>query len=187
MNRVNPLLKAGLLAGGIVLLVVTYTFFVRDAIAEREQVNALLLQELENADKVGVLAMKVAELQAANSVGSGATIGTSGTQSVSAADLVLTADGLPPNELGLFFYGSGQVQLAMGNGFRCVNRISRLPVLSIDGAGLAQHSVDYDDPPGPALRILPGSSWNFQFWYRDPSGGGAGFNQTNGIEVPFCD
>lgn len=30
------------------------------------------------------------------------------------------------------------------------------------------------------------STWNLQFWYRDPLGGFTGFNFSDGIEVTFC-
>jgi hypothetical protein len=33
--------------------------------------------------------------------------------------------------------------------------------------------------------IQPGTSWNFQFWYRDPAGGGAGFNLSDAVMIPF--
>jgi len=26
----------------------------------------------------------------------------------------------------------------------------------------------------------------FQFWYRNPAGGGAGFNLSDSLAVPFC-
>ena len=32
----------------------------------------------------------------------------------------------------------------------------------------------------------PLSTWNFQFWYRDPLGGPAGFNFSAGLEVTSC-
>jgi hypothetical protein len=33
--------------------------------------------------------------------------------------------------------------------------------------------------------FTPGSSWNFQFWYRDPQAGGARFNLSNALHVDF--
>ena len=33
---------------------------------------------------------------------------------------------------------------------------------------------------------LGGSRWFFQYWFRDPEGGDAGFNLTDGLEVLFC-
>ena len=34
--------------------------------------------------------------------------------------------------------------------------------------------------------IVPGATWNFQGWYRDPAGPcGTGFNLTNGTSITF--
>ena len=38
---------------------------------------------------------------------------------------------------------------------------------------------------GPFV-VTPFSTWNFQFWHRDPLGGPAGFNFSDGLEVMFC-
>jgi hypothetical protein len=37
-----------------------------------------------------------------------------------------------------------------------------------------------------AGQITAGSTWNFQFWFRDPVAGGASFNLSDGLEVTFC-
>jgi hypothetical protein len=46
---------------------------------------------------------------------------------------------------------------------------------------------------GPLLEVMSGpghihpfATWNFQFWYRDPLGGPAGFNFSDGLEVTLC-
>ena len=47
--------------------------------------------------------------------------------------------------------------------------------------------LDITDPPSPSGQITVGSSWNFQFWYRDPAGpGGTGFNLSDGLHAIFC-
>ena len=45
--------------------------------------------------------------------------------------------------------------------------------------------LDFSTPPRSGGLIQPGSSWNFQFWYRD-SAGGNGFNFTDALSVNFC-
>jgi hypothetical protein len=41
--------------------------------------------------------------------------------------------------------------------------------------------------PRPGRRqITAGSTWNFQFWFRDPVAGGASFNLSDGLGVTFC-
>ena len=125
---------------------------------------------------------------APNSVGSGAVIGTSGTSSASLNALVLEATEAPAQQFGLFFYGPNQVQVAFGDGFRCVGgSLARLPIVLTDAGGQASWPLDLTMPPSAGDQITAGSSWNFQFWYRDPGAGGAGFNTSNAMKVTFCD
>ena len=121
----------------------------------------------------------------ANSFGPGALMGSSGSLSVAANSFGLSATGAPPGQPGIFYFGAGQTQVAFGNGFRCVaGQISRLlPPLSIDGAGNASRGVDFTTAPGNV--ITGGSVWNFQFWFRDPMGGAAQFNLSDGLNVSF--
>ena len=128
-----------------------------------------------------------------NSNGAGAIMAHSGSTSVAANDFVLTATGAASNQFGLFFYGAAQVQVPFGDGLRCVGAggvgMFRLnPALMTDPAGDALRGVDVTLPPassGPG-QIQPGDTWNFQFWYRDPSFGAAGFNLSDGLSVTFC-
>jgi len=49
-------------------------------------------------------------------------------------------------------------------------------------------NVDFNAAPmsfGAGL-VVPGSRWNFQFWYRDRSAGGATFNLSDALTVPIC-
>lgn len=122
-----------------------------------------------------------------NSTGSGASITATGSASIQAADLVLHASSCPPVQPGLFFYGTSQVQLPLGNGLRCVGgNVFRLAVVTTTPQGVAAHALDYDAPPQPAGRILPGSTWHFQYWYRDPQGGGARFNLSDARSIHFA-
>lgn len=123
-----------------------------------------------------------------NSAGPGALIGWSGSSSVAANDLVLEIQGSPPGRFGSFFYGPNQTQVPFGDGYRCAGGgVHRLGVTQSDAAGDASHALDITAPPVPAAQIEAGSWWNFQYWYRDPSGpGGSGFNLSNGLSVRFC-
>ncbi|MFT4540297.1 MAG: hypothetical protein ACI835_002747 [Planctomycetota bacterium] len=123
-----------------------------------------------------------------NSVGSGATIWFTGSTSISANDLTLRANGLPIQQFGIFYYGPNQLQAAFGEGFRCVGgSTTRLPVISSNIAGNVNFPFDIPNLPPTAGAITPGSNWNFQFWYRDPAGGGSSFNLTDALELTFCD
>ena len=127
-----------------------------------------------------------------NSVGPGALISHAGSASVSAADLVLQAASCPLNQFGLFYYGQAQLSLPFGNGLRCVggggHGIYRFAPVQTDGFGFVSMPVDFGTPPagsGPGALLAYGN-WNFQFWYRDPAGGGAQFNLSDALNVLFC-
>jgi hypothetical protein len=126
---------------------------------------------------------------AMNSTGAGAVITGIGTPNIANNDLVLSAEPCPPGEPGLFYYGPDQIQVPFGNGIRCVGgaagSIARLfPFAVADAQGVLSYAVDYSSAPanGP---ITAGSTYNFQAWFRDPAGGGSGFNLSDGLEVNF--
>jgi len=122
-----------------------------------------------------------------NSVGSGAEIGFAGTTSLAANDLVLTVQGGPPDQFALFYYGPNQISIPFGEGVRCVGGgIFRLNVVQFDMFGNGTYALDVTNPPQPSGQILEGSTWNFQCWYRDPSGGPSGFNFSDALEAVFC-
>jgi len=132
-------------------------------------------------------------MTAPNSAGSGSLISSTGTTSIANNDFALVAVGAAPNQFGLFYYGGGQIQAPFGDGFRCVGagaqgtyRIN--PAQSSDGAGMFTRAFNFTAPPFDAGggAVTAGSSWNFQYWFRDPAGpGGAGFNLSDGLNAVF--
>lgn len=130
-------------------------------------------------------------ISAPNSHSAGAQIGWSGSRSVSANDLVLEVTGCPPGQFGLFFYGPERASTPFGpNGYLNVGPgatgLFRLPLAQLtDGAGAVVRPLDFDASPmdAGAGAVVPGSTWSFQFWYRDPS---LGFNLSDALEVTFC-
>jgi hypothetical protein len=122
----------------------------------------------------------------ANSTGAAATLSWTGSTSVTANDLVLIATPVP-NQAGLFYYGPNQLDLPFGNGRRCVGgAVYRLDVHVASGNVLS-HALDITTPPGMGGQIQVGSSWNFQAWFRDPMGGGAAHDLSDGLEAVFTD
>ena len=88
-------------------------------------------------------------------------------------------DGLPDTP-GLLFYGPNQIQVSFGDGFRCVGgAVRRLPPHPGMGTSI---SIDLDLS---SLQVTPGVQSNFQYWFRDPMAGGAGFNLSNAVQVDF--
>ena len=119
----------------------------------------------------------------ANSTGSPAVISVGGSTSVGTNNFTLAA-GPVPNKPGLFFYGANQTDVPLGNGRLCVgNPQIRLSVVFGSG-NQAGTTYDLTQPPTAAGQITAGSTWNFQFWFRDP-GVGAEFDLSDAISVPF--
>lgn len=126
-----------------------------------------------------------------NSTGNVATISMTGSAEVSTNNMILHCLQAVPNKPGVFFYGPNQISTPFGDGVRCVGgQIFRLPPpLFTDAQGSASRLVDFGAPPtggGSPGTITAGSTWNFQFWYRDPAGGPGGFNLSNALAVTFC-
>ena len=120
-----------------------------------------------------------------NSVGPGALMSWGGSTDVADDDFTLVATGTVPSKPGLFFYGTGQTQVPVGNGFRCVDgSLFRLQAIFADGGGTATFPLDFSDLPNGG-DIMNGETWYFQWWYRD-SMVGAGYNFSDGICVEFC-
>ncbi|MCB9914798.1 MAG: hypothetical protein H6828_06560 [Planctomycetes bacterium] len=129
-----------------------------------------------------------------NSTGVGALLSATGTSSVTNDDLKLTVSSMPVNKFGVFYMGPNQIALPFGDGLRCVGgggvglfrynpplNSGAAGSISI-GPGLVAWSSGF--PPGGA--ITPGSTWQFQCWYRDPFGPcGQFFNLSNGYSVTF--
>ncbi len=123
---------------------------------------------------------------APNTVGGGAQIGFSGTGNVVLNDLQLFVYACPANTTGLFYAGTSALQTPFGNGFRCAGGSTlRLGLQTTDAFGDASQSVDWHALPGGAP--APGQVRNFQFWYRNPAAGGAGFNLSNALSVTVCE
>ena len=115
----------------------------------------------------------------------GATIELGGYPSLSSNDLSLRAYPLPDGQFGIFFTGVSQQSpsVPFGNGYRCVRTLGlqRLnPAVQIQ-SWEANRALDLNAAPLNTLQA--GDTRYFQFWYRDPSAGGAAFNLTDGLEL----
>ena len=124
-----------------------------------------------------------------NSAGSGAIISSTGSGSITDNNFGIAAAGLPPNQPGIFFYGNLQTSSPFGQGTLCVSGTGGVirikPSLVASFLGTANRNLDFTLPPfdAGAGMITAGSTWNFQYWYRDP---GFGFNLSNALSVTFC-
>jgi len=121
-----------------------------------------------------------------NSTGVAALIDSTGQNRISTNNLVLFATDLPVNKLGLFFFGQTQTQVPFGNGWRCVgNPLYRLPTTTSNIFGDLYWPLDLNALPG-GVQIHAGETWYFQAWYRDPAAGGANFNSSDALQIPWC-
>lgn len=121
---------------------------------------------------------------------SGATISATGstdpTAMQGAGDLVLRAEGLPQGSLGIFIQGNlAQAALPFGGGYLCIGGTPKLwrhgPVSTGPMGTSLSYPLDMSMPVHPAAQITPGSTWNFQAWFRT----GLGSDLTDAIEVRF--
>jgi DNA-binding beta-propeller fold protein YncE len=123
---------------------------------------------------------------APNSVGPGALLHVTGSASLAANDLELWTIALPPQTRGLFTYGDAKLSTPFGNGFLCVGGTAfGFAPLVVNASGVATQSVDYTGTVNEGGAITAGSTWNFQFRYRDPAGGGEAFNLSDAVSVHF--
>ena len=124
----------------------------------------------------------------ANGSGDGCVLTTSGSDSISAGDLVLSASNAIPSQPGLYFQGNNAVNNANGNifgdGLRCAGGgVIRLQVRFSDGSGGSATNIDIGARGG----VSAGDVKRYQLWYRDPNTSpcGAQFNLSNGIEITW--
>lgn len=124
-----------------------------------------------------------------NSTGLAATMTYGGSTRIGANDFRVGAYDLPPGAFGVFFYGANATLQPFGNGFRCVaSPVIRLGVQQASVFGDVERPLDFSAAPfaaGPGA-IHAGSTHRFQFWYRNPAAGGAGFNTSDALAVTFC-
>jgi plastocyanin len=125
-----------------------------------------------------------------NSLGSGAQLGASGTPSVSADTVVLTATGMPDSSV-LYFQGTTQIAAgagaAFGDGLRCAGgSVVRLG-LKTNAGGTSSWPSGAD----PALSVKGGatasSTLDYQVWYRNAAAfcTTSTFNLSNGYAVTW--
>jgi hypothetical protein len=123
-----------------------------------------------------------------NSQGHVAEIGYSGSLVLTVHSFTLGVAGqtIHPASFGMFTYGTQQYNVPFGNGYLCISPfapgIFRMPVQALTQPTI---QLAMEDAENQFAMFTPGSSWNFQFWYRDPQAGGARFNLSNALHVDF--
>jgi len=126
----------------------------------------------------------------ANDTGSGGLFSASGSASIGADDLVLSATNLTPGP-GLFFQGNNAVNSGNGNpfgdGLRCAGgNVVRLEVrFANSGNGFTTQSTISVATKGG---VSAGQTKRYQYWYRDSGTSPCSslFNLTNGYEITWA-
>lgn len=163
--------------------VVDGTHFVRDETARAQYLTQTLLFPVFSNGGAAAESYCVATQ---NSTGSAAQIGFGGSTSLAQNDLSLEVAGAVPDQPGLFLSGTSMIQVPFGDGFRCAGgAVVRFPAVVVDATGDAIQALDVTSLPN-GLVLEPGDERSFQFWYRDPSGGGSGFNLSDGLLLRLC-
>ncbi len=121
----------------------------------------------------------------------GANLTGSGSASLIADSLILSASGLAPGQPGLYFQGDTQISggagVVFGDGIRCAGtNVVRLGVVNSDASG-ASSTAALGSPISALGGVNPGETKSYQLWYRDPIGTqcGASFNLTNGYTITW--
>ena len=130
-----------------------------------------------------------------NSTGAPSSMSASGSNSVSANDLVLEANDLPLNSFGFFLTSQTQGFVANPGGSEgnlCLGgAIGRYvgpgQIQNSGAAGMISLAIDNTQVPQPTgfAAVAAGDTWNFQLWHRDSSGGNPTSNFTDGYEITF--
>lgn len=122
---------------------------------------------------------------ALNSTGEGAHLSVNGSNSIASSDLQVWCTSLPAGANGYMVYAAGQNNTPFGNGTLCTAGPRNFMPVQASTGGMAQRLFDYSGPNSAGGAITAGSTWNFQFVYRDPAAGGAQFNLSDGLTIPF--
>ncbi len=111
---------------------------------------------------------------AANSTGNPSHCTATGTPSLAALDLVITADNVPSGSMGYFIASKTQGLVMMPGGYQgnlclsgSIGRItSQIGTSTAGTISLNVNSLMVPQPTAPAT-IVAGERWSFQLWYRD--------------------
>jgi hypothetical protein len=132
--------------------------------------------------------------QPANGSGLGAFLMALGSPLVASNQFELVGENLPPGEFGFALNSRGQGlvvspggslgNLCLGGGFAIGRHNRSGEILMADAAGNVTLDVNLNDLPSPlgTTLVLPGETWNFQLWHRQPGGQS---NFSNGLAVEF--
>lgn len=121
-----------------------------------------------------------------NSTGAASTLAASGSNSIAANDLTLSANNLP-SQPGIFIAGPASAQIPFFNGYLCVSPsgLQRFATVNVPASGVVTQGVDLATSTPGGINAVAGQPYFYQRWNRDPAAGGAGANFSDGLEVNY--
>jgi hypothetical protein len=120
-----------------------------------------------------------------NSTGVGATLHATGSGSIARNDLQLVCVDVPPAAPGFFVYATQQLSVPFGPGFVCVGgQRYKMPLAVASTGGIATQAADYNGTNALGGAITAGTTWNFQYRYRDVPAGGV-LNLSDALSIAF--
>lgn len=126
-----------------------------------------------------------------NSVGPGTRMDYRKAPSLGINNFRIRAQGSPASTPGQFLYGANPAALPFGDGVLCIGvpraRVGAAVQTNVNGSAFTILDLQSGPLSTGAGAIQAGTTWHFQFWYRDPAGPlGSGFNLSDGLTVTFC-
>lgn len=121
-----------------------------------------------------------------NSTGEAAILGVTGSADEIDNNLRLVAGSLPSGEFGVFFYGDQMTSVPFGSGNNCIaGQVAQFGVLTSTANGTVELTVDNTSLPAGGGALAAGSSWSFQYLFRDRNAGGPQFNLSDAVTITF--
>jgi len=121
-----------------------------------------------------------------NSTGLASVLSATGSASISADDLILSAANLP-SQPGIFIAGPTPDQIPFFNGFLCISPsgLQRFAAVNSPTGGTVSEAVVISTSAPGGLNVVAGQHYYFQRWNRDPAGGGGNANFSDGLDILY--
>lgn len=114
-----------------------------------------------------------------NSGGLVSELNAVGVASLTTKRFAFTVEGATPDQFGVILAGNGTTRMPLGAGMRCVGGFQSAQFFATsDSTGSVLRPLDMSSP---LMGLVPYSTWNFQYAYRD----GGEVQVTNAISVTF--
>jgi hypothetical protein len=122
-------------------------------------------------------------------------LAASGSLSATEDDLTLTVTQAPNDQFGFLLASqtqgllanpaNSQGNLCLGGNLARFNRPGEIGMTVGGTFSLVLPLHDFPEHPTFDVTVMPGDTWNFQFWHRDIVGGSSTSNFSNGLEILF--